>query len=181
MLAARYALLYPGEVEQVVLVNPIGLEDWKSLGVPWRSVDAWYASEMQATAESIRQYEQATYYAEQWRAEYDRWVEMLVGMYRGPGKELVARNSALLYDMIYSQPVLYEFGRIENPVLLMIGQKDNTAIGEDAAPPELRRSSGIIRASAARLPGGFRTRPSSSFPSSGMRRFRIRRSSTRRC
>src|SRR5438132_9750129 len=64
MLAARYALLYPGEVEQVVLVNPIGLEDWKSLGVPWRSVDAWYASEMQATAESIRQYEQATYYVE---------------------------------------------------------------------------------------------------------------------
>ena len=60
MLAARYALLYPGEVEQVVLVNPIGLEDWKSLGVPWRSVDAWYAREMQTTAESIRQYEQAT-------------------------------------------------------------------------------------------------------------------------
>ena len=48
----------------MVLVNPIGLEDWKSLGVPWRSVDAWYASEMQATAESIRQYEQATYYIE---------------------------------------------------------------------------------------------------------------------
>src|SRR5437879_12589732 len=108
MLASRYVLLHPEQVEQLVLVNPIGLEDWKSLGVPWRSVDAWYAREMQTTAESIRQYEQATYYAGQWRAEYDRWVEMLAGMYRGPGKELVAWDSALLYDMIYSQPVLYE-------------------------------------------------------------------------
>jgi len=156
MLAARYALLYPGEVEQLVLVNPIGLEDWKSLGVPWRSVDAWYAREMQTTAESIRQYEQATYYAGQWRAEYDRWVEMLAGMYRGPGKELVAWNSALLYDMIYSQPVLYEFGRIENPVLLMIGQKDNTAIGKDAAPPELKKKLGnypsLGREAARRFP-----------------------------
>src|SRR5437660_10613553 len=55
MLAARYALLYPGEVEQLVLVNPIGLEDWKSLGVPWRSADAWYASETQTTGESVPQ------------------------------------------------------------------------------------------------------------------------------
>src|SRR5581483_7524582 len=36
MLAARYALLYPQQVDQLVLVNPIGLEDWKALGVPWR-------------------------------------------------------------------------------------------------------------------------------------------------
>ncbi|WP_252499309.1 alpha/beta fold hydrolase, partial [Escherichia coli] len=36
MLATRYALLYPRQVERLVLVNPIGLEDWKALGVPWR-------------------------------------------------------------------------------------------------------------------------------------------------
>ncbi|MCR3851292.1 alpha/beta fold hydrolase, partial [Pseudomonas aeruginosa] len=42
MLATRYALLYPRQVERLVLVNPIGLEDWKALGVPWRSVDDWY-------------------------------------------------------------------------------------------------------------------------------------------
>ena len=95
-----------------MLVNPIGLEDWKALGVPWRSIDEWYARELKTTAEGIRQYEQATYYAGQWRPEYDRWVEMLAGMYRGPGKEIVAWSSALLYDMIFSQPVVYEFERI---------------------------------------------------------------------
>ena len=142
MLAVRYALLYSDQVERLALVNPIGLEDWKGLGVPWRSVDEWYARELKTTAEGIRQYEQATYYAGQWRPEYDRWVEMLAGMYRGPGKEIVAWSSALLYDMIFTQPVVYEFDKVQAPVLLLIGQKDNTAIGKDAAPPELKQKLG---------------------------------------
>ena len=145
MLGARYVLLHPQQVEQLVLVNPIGLEDWKALGVPWRSVDEWYARELKTTAAGIRQYEQATYYAGQWRPEFERWVQMLAGMYRGPGKDIVAWSSALLYDMIFTQPVLYEFDRIQAPTLLIIGQKDNTAIGKDAAPPELKSKLGDYR------------------------------------
>ena len=158
MLAARYALLYPQQVEQLVLVNPIGLEDWKALGVPWRSVDEWYARELKTTGASIRQYEQATYYAGQWRPEYERWVQMLAGMYRGPGKDIVAWDSALIYDMIFTQPVLYEFSEIQAPTLLLIGQKDNTAIGKDAAPPEIRKKLGdyprVGKEAARRFPHG---------------------------
>jgi len=40
MLGIRYALMYPSQVDQLVLVDPIGLEDWKARGVPWQSVDA---------------------------------------------------------------------------------------------------------------------------------------------
>jgi pimeloyl-ACP methyl ester carboxylesterase len=156
MLAVRYALLYPQAVEQLLLVNPIGLEDWKALGVPSRSVDEWYARELKTTAEGIRQYEQSTYYAGQWRPEYDRWVEMLAGMYRGPGKEQVAWSSALLYDMIFTQPVFYEFERIATATVLFIGQKDNTAIGKDAAPPEVRKTLGdyprLAKEAARRIP-----------------------------
>jgi pimeloyl-ACP methyl ester carboxylesterase len=156
MLAVRYALLHPQQVEQLVLVNPIGLEDWKALGVPWRSVDEWYARELKTTAASIRQYEQATYYAGQWRPEYERWVQMLAGMYRGPGKDIVAWSSALLYDMIFTQPVLHEFDRLQPPTLLLIGQKDNTAIGKDAAPPELKQKLGdyprLGKEAARRIP-----------------------------
>jgi len=36
MLAARYALMYPDETEQLVMINPIGLEDWKAKGVPFQ-------------------------------------------------------------------------------------------------------------------------------------------------
>ncbi|ELY6345689.1 alpha/beta hydrolase [Cronobacter muytjensii] len=142
MLATRYALMYPNETEQLVMINPIGLEDWKAKGVPSQSVDAWYQRELKTSAEGIRKYEQNTYYAGEWKPEYDRWVNMLAGMYQGEGKARVAWNSALLYDMIYTQPVVYEFGQLKMPTLLLIGNKDTTAPGKDAAPPEVQKTLG---------------------------------------
>ncbi|WP_414696366.1 alpha/beta fold hydrolase [Paraburkholderia sp.] len=142
MLAVRYALMYPRETQQLVLVNPIGLEDWKAKGVPSLSVDQWYERELKTSADGIRHYEQATYYAGQWRADYEPWVQMLAGMYRGRGKQIVAWNSALLYDMIFTQPVVYELGQLSMPTLLLIGQKDTTAIAKDAASPEVRAKIG---------------------------------------
>jgi pimeloyl-ACP methyl ester carboxylesterase len=50
----------------------------------------------------------------------------------------VAWNSALTAEMIFTQPVLYEFGQLKMPVLLMIGELDNTAIAKDIAPVELK-------------------------------------------
>ncbi|MXS18981.1 alpha/beta fold hydrolase [Pseudomonas oryzihabitans] len=156
MLATRYALLYPEATEQLVLVNPIGLEDWKALGVPYRSIDQWYARELKTSADGIRDYERSTYYAGQWSPDYDRWVDMLAGLNNGPGKERVAWNSALIYDMIYSQPVVYEFARLRMPTLLLIGQRDTTAIGKDAAPAELKAQLGrypeLGKAAARRIP-----------------------------
>ncbi len=156
MLAVRYGLVYPDEVEQLVLVDPIGLEDWKAKGVPWQSVDGWYRQELQTTADGIRNYERNTYYGGTWDAAYDKWVQMLAGMYRGPGRDIVAWNSALLYDMIYTQPVLYELDRLAMPVLLMIGDKDNTAIGKALAPPAVRAGLGdypaLGKAAAQRIP-----------------------------
>ena len=156
MLGTRYALMYPDEVAQLVLVDPIGLEDWKAKGVPWQSIDALYRKELQTTADRIREYERTTYYAGTWRPEYEKWVQMLAGLYRGPGRERVAWNAALLTDMIYTQPVLYEFGDLRMPVLLVIGDKDTTAIGKDAAPPAIRATLGnyprLGKETASRIP-----------------------------
>jgi len=142
MLATRFALQYPQQTRQLVMVNPIGLEDWKALGVPYRSVDQWFERELKTSAEGIRQYQLNTYYAGEWRPEFDRWVEMQAGMFRGRGKHAVAWNSALTADMIMSQPVLYEFPLLKMPVLLLIGELDNTALGKDAAAPELQAQLG---------------------------------------
>jgi pimeloyl-ACP methyl ester carboxylesterase len=156
MIGIRYALMYPDDLDQLVLVDPIGLEDWKAKGVPWQSVDAWYQEDLKTTADSIRDYERTTYYAGNWDPKYERWVQMLAGMYRGPGRDLVAWNSALLSDMIYTQPVFYEFEKISVPVLLMIGDKDTTAIGKNRAPPDIRATLGnypvLGKAAAARIP-----------------------------
>jgi pimeloyl-ACP methyl ester carboxylesterase len=156
MLGVRYALMYADSIDQLVLVDPIGLEDWKAKGVPWQSVDALYQQELQTTADRIREYERTTYYAGTWRPDYEQWVQMLAGLYRGPGRELVAWNAALLSDMIYTQPVLYEFGDLRMPVLLVIGDKDTTAFGKDAAPPAVRATLGnypkLGKEAASRIP-----------------------------
>jgi pimeloyl-ACP methyl ester carboxylesterase len=47
--------------------------------------------------------------------------------------------------MIMTQPVLYEFGLLQMPTLLLIGEQDNTALGKDAAPPELQQKLGNYR------------------------------------
>ena len=157
MLAIRYALMYPQATEQLALVNPIGLEDWKTLGVPPLGVDKWYARELGQNADKIRNYEKSTYYVNTWKPEYEQWVQMLAGMNRGPGKKLVAWNSALLYDMIYTQPVVYELPLLKVPTMLMIGMKDTTAIGKDAAPEAIRPTLGhyaeLGKKAAQAIPG----------------------------
>ena len=157
MIAIRYALMYPASTNQLVLVDPIGLEDWKARGVPSIPVDQWYERELQTNADTIRQYEQESYYAGTWADSYETWVRMLAGMYRGRGKDLVAWNSALLDDMIYTQPVYYELEQIAVPTLLLIGDRDNTAIGKDLAPPSVRAQLGrypeLAKQAVARIPG----------------------------
>ncbi|NAT61504.1 alpha/beta hydrolase, partial [Pseudomonas syringae pv. actinidifoliorum] len=118
------------------------LEDWKALGVPYRSIDQWYERELKTTAEGIRAYEQKTYYDGRWKPEYDKWVDMLAGLNKGPGHKIVAWNSALIYDMIFTQPVFYEFAKLQVPTVLMIGDADTTAIGSDIAPPEVKAKIG---------------------------------------
>ncbi|MEJ2788985.1 MULTISPECIES: alpha/beta hydrolase [unclassified Pseudoxanthomonas] len=157
MLATRYALQYPQATQQLVLVNPIGLEDWKADGVPWRSIDAWYARELKTSFDTIRDYQRTVYYGGEWKPEYERWVRMLGGMYAGDGRDAVAWSQALTSDMVFNQPVVHEFPRITVPTTLFIGQKDRTAIGKDLASPELAKRLGdypaLGKRAAAAIPG----------------------------
>ncbi len=157
MLAMRYALSFPDDLSGLVLVNPIGLEDWRAAGIPPRTVDQWYAGELRTNFDSIKAYQQKTYYAGTWSPDYDRWVAMLAGMYLGEGKASVAWDQALSSDMVFTQPVVHELGFIHAPTLLLIGEKDTTAIGKDAAPPEVKKQVGnyakLGPAAAAAIPG----------------------------
>jgi pimeloyl-ACP methyl ester carboxylesterase len=156
MLGMRYALTFPDDIEQLVLVNPIGLEDWKAKGVPWQSIDAWYQQELKTTADGIRAYQRSTYYAGAWDDRYEPPVQMLAGLFRGPGHDIVAWNAALTDDMAYTQPVFYEFEKIAAPVLLLIGDKDTTALGKHLASPDVRRALGnypvLAKEAAGRMP-----------------------------
>ena len=141
MLATRFALMYPERVRQLALVNPIGLEDWK-LSVPYRPIAWWYQRELEQTPEKIRAYMRASYFGNEWRAAYDPLVDIQAGWTRGPDYERVAWNSALTYDMIFTQPVVYEFRALQVPTLLIIGQRDRTALGKALVPDAIAKTLG---------------------------------------
>src|SRR3569833_820526 len=104
MLATRFALMFPDRVDKLVLVNPIGLEDWKTV-VPYRSIDQWYEQEKKATPESIREYQHNSYYGGAWKPEYKQQNKTTNNKQQHPNNPKIAWASALTYDMIFTQPV----------------------------------------------------------------------------
>lgn len=141
MLATRYALMYPSEVSKLALVNPIGLEDWK-IKVPYKDVRDVYKDELASNADKIKAYQQNVYYDGQWKPEYDKGIEMLVGWTLHKDYPRIAWNSALTTQMVFSEPVVYEFKNLSMPTLLMVGTRDRTAIGKAWASPEVQKELG---------------------------------------
>lgn len=156
MLATRLALMFPTRVEKLVLVNPIGLEDWGRV-VPYRTIDQNFAAELKNTPEGVRAYMQDSYFAGQWKPEYDALTEIQAGWLRGPDREQMAQVSALTTDMVFTQPVVHVFPDVRVPTLLIIGQRDRTAIGKAWAPEPVKATLGnypeLGRKAAAAIPG----------------------------
>jgi pimeloyl-ACP methyl ester carboxylesterase len=105
-------------------------------------VDEVYADELKSNEESIREYQKNSYFGGQWKPEYEKLIEVLAGWTKHPDYPKVAWVAALTADMIFTQPVLYEFGNIQAPTLLIIGQRDRTALGKGRAPASIRSSLG---------------------------------------
>ncbi len=155
MLAARFTLSYPGMVEKLVLEDPLGLEDWRAKGAPVVAVDELFEGEKKNTYESILKYHQQYYYPV-WKPEYEQWVKVQAGFVGSKGFVQYAFVSALTMDMILTQPVLYEFGKIRCPVLVVIGNEDKTKVVRNA-PAGVMQQLGNYRElgkkTAAAIPG----------------------------
>lgn len=128
MLAIRFALMFPGLTEKLILENPIGLEDYKTF-VPYQPIEKTFAKENAATYESYKKYQQSYY--PQWKPEYEQYVQAQAEALTDTGFHTIARVNAVTYQMIYEQPVVYELDKIKVPVLLIIGQSDRTVVGKD--------------------------------------------------
>ncbi len=141
MLATRFALMYETSTDRLILVNPIGFFDWK-LEVPYQTVDDWYQSELRKTPEGVKKYMTQSYFDGVWKDAYQPLVDLQQGWIRGEDYGRIAWNSALTYDMIFTQPVLYEFDQLEAPTLLIVGQRDKTALGKPLVSEEVAKKMG---------------------------------------
>jgi len=156
MVAARFALMFPQRTAKLVLVNPLGLEDWKRL-TPYQPVDQATAAERKKTPQAVRDYMKGAYFDGKWQSSYDSLLMIQAGWTLGPDRDRMARVGALTSDMIFTQPVVYEFPDIKVPTLLVIGDRDRTAIGKERATPEnaakMGRYDELGKAAAAAIPG----------------------------
>lgn len=141
MLASRFALMYPDTVEKLVLINPIGLEDWKRF-VPYQPLGEALAGEKAQTPEKIKRYMTRAYFDGEWKDKYNPLLDLQAGWAIGPDAERIAVIDALTSEMVFTQPVLYEFPDIKAPTLLIIGTRDRTAIGANRAPESVRTKLG---------------------------------------
>ena len=144
MLATKMAVMYPDNIEKLILENPIGLEDYRRFS-PYQNIDKQYANELKNTYQSYKDYQLKFYYDGKWKPEYEPWLNLVAGWSISKDFPITAWNAALTSDMIYTQPVVDDFERINVPTLLIIGTRDRTAIGKANAPKELQALMGLYQ------------------------------------
>lgn len=155
MLATRFALMYPNRTTKLVLENPIGLEDYRTFA-PYVSSEQAYRAELKTTPESVKRYYQTSYFVS-WKPEYDELVRIAAGVTGSADFPRYAKVSALTGQMIYEQPVVYEFSAVKVPTLLLIGTRDKTIVGKARLTPEQQARHGLYhelgKQTTARIPG----------------------------
>lgn len=155
VLATRMALSFPERVESLVLLNPLGLEDYQAL-TPYRTVEEWEARNLDMTREKMKSYMRSNYYDGKWSEKFDRSLDVFAAPLQSPDYPRLARISALQYDMIYTQPVVYELNRLDMPTLLLIGTRDRSALNKDLVSEEERQELGrydrLGKQAAMRIP-----------------------------
>jgi pimeloyl-ACP methyl ester carboxylesterase len=133
MLATRFTLMYPQVVKKLILEDPIGLEDYKTF-IPYQSIDTEYAKELKANYESLKKYQEG-YYPE-WKPQYEQYVQAQYDALQIPNFKDATWTSAVTYQMIYEQPVVYEFKNIATSTLIIIGLADRTIVGKNLLSKE---------------------------------------------
>jgi len=136
MLAARFAASYPDITEKVVLYAPIGLTDarWER---PYRSTDEAYKARLAQTRD--QEYAQALgtlkrYFPkpETWKPEYDKLARIMYAWTLNGDWPRLAMVRTLLQQMVYTDPVVYDWAHIKAKALVIGGEKDGADFPERA-------------------------------------------------
>ncbi|MDN3379806.1 MULTISPECIES: alpha/beta hydrolase [unclassified Pseudoalteromonas] len=130
MLASRFALMYPDMTDKLILMNPIGLENYLQY-VQYKDTDFFYKNELAKTPEGVKQYQQKNYYDGKWNSQFESLTHFITGQIQGPDQKKIAWVNAKTYDMIFTQPVITEFANLTMPVKLIIGTRDRTGPGRN--------------------------------------------------
>ena len=128
MLATTFTVNYPKTVSKLILINPIGLEDYGKY-VEFKDVNFFYKRELAKTLDKARNYQKKNYYDGKWSSEYEKLLIPLKGMLAGEDWKIVAWNNALTYGPIFSENIVDRFSQVTSKTFLIIGTRDKTGPG----------------------------------------------------
>jgi pimeloyl-ACP methyl ester carboxylesterase len=149
MTAVRFTLMNPERVTHLVLDDPLGLADYRT-GIPAQSEETVYQHELHWTdPATIRGYVKG-YFVNPDPKVWEPLADVLVRVPLSPDYPRWARAAALTFQMIYQQPVRYEYHQIAPPVLLVVGAEDHVVpLGQYATAAEAARLGDFVALSAA--------------------------------
>lgn len=128
MLAVTFAANYSALANKLILINPIGLEDYSKY-VEFKDVNFFYELELGSTLEKSISYQKSNYYDGKWSSEYEKLLAPLKGMLAGEDWPIMAWNNALTYGPIFSENIVDRFSQIKNETFMIIGTRDKTGPG----------------------------------------------------
>lgn len=130
MVASRFALMYPDTTQELILLNPIGLENYLNY-VDYKDTNFFYKNELKKTSKGVINYQKKFYYDGKWNDQYAALTDFIVGQINSGDYADVAWVNAKTYDMIFTQPVVTEFNNFSMHVSLILGTRDRTGPGRN--------------------------------------------------
>jgi len=136
MLAARFAASYPDMTERVVIYNPIGLTDAR-YAQPWPSADDLYKRTLSASHDQLYSQFSATIHRYfhtpgAWKPEYEQFVRILYAPTLSGDWPRYAMVRSILGQMVYLDPVVYDWPKIKVKALVLGGDQDTPDFPERA-------------------------------------------------
>ncbi|MCW8194606.1 alpha/beta hydrolase [Proteobacteria bacterium 005FR1] len=120
MVVSRFAMLYPELVSHVVMVNQIGLTDQRQ-GRPWRDP---YAGDLGVASYQSILAGHRRYFPDEWPPEHLRFVKRQYGQTMSGEWPRLAMVRRLQGQMLYEDPVVYDWQHIATKALVIGGEKD---------------------------------------------------------
>jgi pimeloyl-ACP methyl ester carboxylesterase len=149
MTASRFTLMNSNRVTHLVLEDPLGLADYR-VGIPPQSEETLYDHEVHWTDPKVIRGYVEEYFVRPDPKVWEPLADVLVRVTVSPDYPLWARAAALTFQMIYQQPVCYEFHLIAPPTLLIVGAEDHVVpLYQYADPAEANRLGDFVELSAA--------------------------------
>ena len=163
MVATRFVSTYPDTATHVVMVNQIGLTDSRRSGREWRDPEAVYQSVLGTTYQSVLR-GHMRYYPQGWKPEYLEWVKVQYGLTLGGDWPRWARVRAAQSQILFEDPVVYEWQHIGTKALVIGGADDRLSsdyssqarhVAESLQNAELLLFPGVGHAPAFEIPKQF--------------------------